>query len=136
MASDAADELIAEELRIAILQVLYWARKGKPFRGASGKMLMDTFGFEFINQIEPVMRSLRERDFIEMTEREFVITIKGVEHLENHFPGSEPPQFGDIPPTDEPPTDDPNDKSRIPRKPFPASGSAAAALPLPPKEET
>lgn len=70
------------ELRLAILQVLLTARRQNPKTGgASGKMMMDCLNIENIGEIEFALWYMRENGFIEMGERVFMITAKGVDYL-------------------------------------------------------
>lgn len=70
------------ELRIAVLQVLLAARKKRPTSGgASGKMLMDCLNINNIAEIEFALWYLREKGLIEVGERAFMITAKGLDSL-------------------------------------------------------
>ena len=70
------------ELRIAILQVLLEARRGRPQTGgASGKMLMDCLHIDTVAVVEFALWYLREKGYIETGERNFMITADGVDYL-------------------------------------------------------
>lgn len=73
------DEL---ELRIAVLQVLLEARRKRPGSGgSSGKMLMDCLNVDNVTVVEFALWYLREKGYIEMGERYFMITAAGVDYL-------------------------------------------------------
>jgi len=70
------------ELRLAILQVLLTARRQNPKTGgASGKMMMDVLNIDNISEIEFAIWYLRESGFLEVGERVFMISVKGVDYL-------------------------------------------------------
>ena len=70
------------ELRIAILQVLLEARRGRvQTGGASGKMLMDCLNIDAVTTVEFALWYLREKGYIETGERNFMITASGVDYL-------------------------------------------------------
>jgi len=73
-----------DELRIAILQVLLVARKRKPSTGgANGKMLMDCLELpmdSFVD-LEFALWYLREKSYIELGERVFMITVAGMDYM-------------------------------------------------------
>jgi len=70
------------ELRIGILQVLLAARKKRPATGgASGRMLMDCLNIDSIAEIEFGLWYLREKGYIEVGERVFMISAKGLDYL-------------------------------------------------------
>ncbi len=70
------------ELRLAILQILLQARKRKPQTGgSSAKMLMDILNINDMAEMEFALWYLREKGLIEMGERLFMITVKGVDYL-------------------------------------------------------
>jgi hypothetical protein len=71
------------ELRLGILQVLLAARKQKPGTGggASGKVLMDCLNIDNVIEVEFALWYLREKGYIQMGERSFVITALGVDYL-------------------------------------------------------
>jgi curved DNA-binding protein len=70
------------ELQLAILQILLTARRANPKAGgASGKMMLDVLNIDNISQIEFALWYLRENGLIEMGERVFMITAKGLDYL-------------------------------------------------------
>jgi len=70
------------ELRLAILQILLDQRKKRPKTGgASAKMLMDVLDLQNMEETEFALWYLREKGFIEMGERLFMITAKGVDYI-------------------------------------------------------
>ncbi len=70
------------ELRLAILQVLLTARRQNPKSGGgSGKMLLDCLNMDSISELEFALWYLRENGYIEMGERVFMITAKGLDYL-------------------------------------------------------
>jgi hypothetical protein len=69
------------ELRLAILQVLLAARKKRNNGGASGKMLMDILNIDSVAEIEFALWYLREKKWIEVGERVFMITVFGLDYL-------------------------------------------------------
>jgi curved DNA-binding protein CbpA len=70
------------ELRLAILQILLDARKKRPKTGgASAKMIMDILDLNDIAETEYALWYLRESGFLEMGERLFMITVKGVNYI-------------------------------------------------------
>jgi len=70
------------ELRIAILQILIEARRNRPQTGgASGKMMMDCLNIDNVASIEFAVWYLREKGLIEVGERNFMITVHGVDYL-------------------------------------------------------
>jgi len=80
------------QLILAVLQVLLSARRKRPVNGgASGRMLMDCLNLDDTTELESALRYLRDKDLIEPGERVFMITAKGVDYIEEHFP-PEPPQ--------------------------------------------
>ena len=116
-------ELTEEEMRLGILQVLYAARQRRPNGGAAGKMLMDCLNAA-LPRLEQALHWLIGQDFIEVGERVFLITNKGIEYLIE--------RLGPLGPGGKPPTD----PSRVPRRPLPATGDSSIALPLPQTEST
>ncbi len=69
-------------MRIGILQVLLEARRKRPATGgSSGKMLMDCLNIDNVGIVEFALWYLREKNLIEMGERYFMITAKGVDYL-------------------------------------------------------
>jgi len=70
------------ELRLAILQILLDARKKRPKTGgASAKMIMDILDLNDLAETEFALWYLRESGFLEMGERLFMITVKGVNYI-------------------------------------------------------
>lgn len=70
------------EFRLAMLQILLSARKKRPQTGgASAKMMMDILGTEDMAEMEFNIWYLREKGLIEMGERLFMISVKGVDYL-------------------------------------------------------
>ncbi len=70
------------ELRIAVLQVLLEARRKRPQTGGgSGKMLMDCLNIDTVSVVEFALWYLREKGYIEVGERNFMITASGVDYL-------------------------------------------------------
>ncbi|MBI5173937.1 MAG: J domain-containing protein [Candidatus Melainabacteria bacterium] len=70
------------EMRIAMLQILLQAKKKRPATGgASAKMMMDILGTEDMAEMEFNIWYLREKGLIEMGERLFMISVKGVDYL-------------------------------------------------------
>lgn len=70
------------EMRLAMLQILLTARKKRPQTGgASAKMMMDILGTEDMAEMEFNIWYLREKGLIEMGERLFMISVKGVDYL-------------------------------------------------------
>ncbi|MBK7837185.1 MAG: J domain-containing protein [Candidatus Obscuribacter sp.] len=70
------------EMRIAMLQILYTQRKKKcSTGGASAKMMMDILNTDDMAEMEFNLWYLREKGLIEMGERLFMISMKGVDYL-------------------------------------------------------
>lgn len=70
------------ELRLAILQILLEARKQKPKSGgANPKIIMDVLGTDDMAGVEFAIWYLREKGFIEMGERLFMISADGVDYI-------------------------------------------------------
>lgn len=70
------------EFRLAILQILLGQRKKKvQTGGASAKMMMDILGTNDMAEMEFALWYLREKGLIEMGERLFMISVKGVDYL-------------------------------------------------------
>jgi hypothetical protein len=102
------------ELQLGVLQVLYYARGSKK-QGTSGLVLMDSLNAQLI-QLEQTLHSLRSSDLIEVGDRVFLITSRGIAYLADQLgPGGLSP--------DEP--------SRVPPRPLPTTGAGAISLPLP-----
>jgi hypothetical protein len=69
------------ELRLACLQLMLQARKRRvQTGGCSAKQLMDVLGTEMA-EMEFALWYLREAGFIERSEAQFMITVKGVDYL-------------------------------------------------------
>ncbi len=69
------------ELRLACLQLLLQARKRRvQTGGCSAKQLMDVLGTEMA-EMEFALWYLREKEYIERQEAQFMITSKGVDYL-------------------------------------------------------
>ena len=67
---------------LAVLQVLLEARRKRPSSGGgSGKMLMDCLNIENVGVVEFALWYLREKGYIEMGDRHFMITAFGVDYL-------------------------------------------------------
>jgi curved DNA-binding protein len=74
------------ELRLAILQILLAQRKKKPMTGgATAKMVMDILDINDIPLIEFAFWYLREKGLVEMGERVFMISVKGVDFIVDHL---------------------------------------------------
>ena len=70
------------ELRLAILQILLEARKQKPKSGgANPKIIMDVLGTDDMAGVEFAIWYLREKGYIEMGERLFMISADGVDYI-------------------------------------------------------
>lgn len=70
------------ELRLAILSILLEQRRKKPKSGgASAKMIMDVLDIRDIEEIEFSLWYMREKGLLEMGERSFMITSKGVDYV-------------------------------------------------------
>lgn len=70
------------ELRLAILQILLAARKRKPQTGgASAKIIMDILSIDNVIEVEFALWYLRERGYVEMGDRLFMISVMGVDYL-------------------------------------------------------
>lgn len=70
------------ELRLAILQILLDARRKRPKTGgASAKMIMDVLDLNDLNETEFALWYLREKGYIEMGERLFMISANGVDYI-------------------------------------------------------
>ncbi|MBN9393887.1 MAG: J domain-containing protein [Candidatus Melainabacteria bacterium] len=70
------------ELRLAILNILLSQRKKKPQTGgASAKMMMDILDMNDMAEMEFAIWYLRESGFIEMGDRLFMISVKGVDYI-------------------------------------------------------
>lgn len=69
------------ELRVAVLQIMLSARKKNPRSGGvSMRMILDVLGSELV-ETEFCLWYLREKDLIEVGERVFQITGKGLDYL-------------------------------------------------------
>ncbi|MBS2008216.1 MAG: J domain-containing protein [Cyanobacteria bacterium SZAS TMP-1] len=74
------------ELRLAILQILLSQRKKKPNTGgATAKMVMDILDINDVPVIEFAFWYLREKGYVEMGERVFMISVKGVDYIVDHL---------------------------------------------------
>jgi hypothetical protein len=74
------------ELRLAILQILLSQRKKKPLSGgATAKMVMDILDINDIPLVEFAFWYLREKGLVEMGERVFMISVKGVDYIVDHL---------------------------------------------------
>jgi len=74
------------ELRLAILQILLSQRKKKPLvGGATAKMVMDILDINDIPVVEFAFWYLREKGYVEMGERVFMISVKGVDYIVDHL---------------------------------------------------
>jgi hypothetical protein len=70
------------ELRLAILQILLGQRKKRPQTGgATAKMMMDILSIDNVAEIEFALWYLRETNLIEMGERMFMISWRGVDYI-------------------------------------------------------
>ena len=70
------------ELRLAILQILLDARKRRPKTGgANPKIIMDCLDTDDMEGVEFAMWYLREKGYIEMGERLFMISAEGVDYI-------------------------------------------------------
>ncbi len=82
------------ELRLAILQILLDARKKKPKTGgASAKMIMDILDLKDVEEVEYALWYLREKGYLEMGDRLFMITAYGVDYIVDQL--SKPTTFGE-----------------------------------------
>ena len=75
-----------DELRLAVLQLLFALHKNNPDNGgAAGKQLMDAFQLDYssenISNLELALSYLRDKEYIGVGERVFLITPKGIEFL-------------------------------------------------------
>ncbi len=78
------------ELRLAILQVLFEARRKKPETGgASARMLMDCINCT-MDEIHWPLWYLREKGYIERTESAFRITVEGVDYIIDQLSRTQP----------------------------------------------
>src|ERR1700733_4951316 len=74
------------ELRLAILQILLSKRKKKPLSGgATAKMIMDILDINDIPLVEFAFWYLREKGLVEMGERVFMISVKGVDYIVDYL---------------------------------------------------
>ncbi len=74
------------ELRLAILQILLSQRKKKPLSGgATAKMIMDILDINDIPLVEFAFWYLREKGLVEMGERVFMISVRGVDFIVDHL---------------------------------------------------
>jgi curved DNA-binding protein len=74
------------ELRLAILQILLSQRKKKPLSGgATAKMIMDILDINDIPLVEFAFWYLREKGLVEMGERVFMISVKGVDYIVDYL---------------------------------------------------
>jgi hypothetical protein len=74
------------ELRLAILQILLSQRKKKPLSGgATAKMVMDILDINDIPVIEFSFWYLREKGLVEMGERVFMISVRGVDYIVDYL---------------------------------------------------
>lgn len=70
------------ELRLAILQILLAQRKKRPQTGgATAKMMMDILSIDNVSEIEFALWYLRETNLIEMGDRMFMISWRGVDYI-------------------------------------------------------
>ncbi len=70
------------ELRLAILQILLVAKKKRPQTGgATAKMMMDILSIDNVVEIEFALWYLRETNLIEMGDRMFMISWRGVDYI-------------------------------------------------------
>lgn len=70
------------ELRLAILQILLAARKRKPQTGgATAKIVMDILAMDNVQEVEFAIWYLREKGYIEMGDRLFMISVTGVDYI-------------------------------------------------------
>lgn len=70
------------ELRLAILQILLAARKRKPQTGgATAKIIMDILAIDNVQEVEFAIWYLREKGYIEMGDRMFMISVNGVDYI-------------------------------------------------------
>jgi hypothetical protein len=74
------------ELRLAVLQILLAQRKKKPLSGGStAKMVMDILDIYDIPLIEFTFWYLREKGLVEMGERVFMISVRGVDFIVDYL---------------------------------------------------
>jgi hypothetical protein len=74
------------ELRLAILQILLIQRKKKPLQGgATAKMVMDILDINDIPLVEFAFWYLREKGLVEMGERVFMISVRGVDYIVDYL---------------------------------------------------
>lgn len=70
------------ELRLAILQILLEARKSRPKTGgANPKIIMDCLDTDDMEAVEFALWYLREKGYVEMGERLFMITAFGLDYI-------------------------------------------------------
>jgi hypothetical protein len=70
------------ELRLAILQILLGQRKKRPQTGgATAKMMMDILSIDNVAEMEFALWYLRETNLIEMGDRMFMISWRGVDYI-------------------------------------------------------
>ncbi len=95
-------------------------------------MLMDCLQLNSIIEVEQALQYLREKNFIEIGERVFLITAEGVDFLLGQLPDPPANPPANPPgPSPGPPKKDPDDPSLIPRRPLPTAGAGQIALPIP-----
>ncbi len=70
------------ELRLAILQILLAARRKRvQTGGGSGKVLMDVLHIDDVTEVEFALWYLREKGLVESGERNYMITVQGLDYL-------------------------------------------------------
>jgi hypothetical protein len=75
-----------QELRLAVLQVLYWLRLKNPLNGFTEPMILKCLGLEGIFDIGPPLTWLRENDYIRAGKTKFQITDAGTQYLLEQMP--------------------------------------------------
>ena len=73
-------------LRVAILQALLVARKKNPGLGGASRLVVMDYLDAKIVQFEDTLHWLVDQLLVEVGESVFLITVKGVDYLEDHLP--------------------------------------------------
>ncbi len=75
-----------QELGLAILQVLYGARRKNPLKGAADSLISDCLGLKGIFDIGSTLSSLRNSGYIKAGQAKFLITDHGLQYLFEQVP--------------------------------------------------
>jgi hypothetical protein len=75
-----------QELRLAILQVLYTLRQRNPLKRAADSMICDCLGIKGLFDIGPTLSSLSECGYIKADKPKYLITDQGVQYLLEQVP--------------------------------------------------